>query len=460
MKHKIKRIHFIGIGGVGMSGIAELLYNLGYIVSGTDALVSYNTERLVKLGVKVFIGHGSSNIGNSDVIVTSTAIAEDNPELIVAKDKGIPIVPRAMMLAELMRFKYGIAIAGTHGKTTTTSLCVEVLRQCNLDPTFIIGGKLAVTESNATLGSGDYLVAEADESDASFLYLNPMIAIVTNIDLDHMDTYDHDEEKLKQTFVDFLHRLPFYGRAILCNEDKRVRAIIPIVKRTIITYGINDNSTIYAKDIKTVGKTMEFRVVAPSYNLDHQIKLNLLGIHNVLNALSVIAVALECECNINDIAIGLSEFHGVGRRCQNYPNIHFGSGNEALLIDDYGHHPNELKATLSALKGAYPDKRMVLIFQPHRYTRTRDLFDDFINVLSGVDQIIILEVYSAGEKPIPLADGRSLARAIRMNGNQNAIFAEDLEDAKSKLFNILQDGDLVVTMGAGSISKLPQLLLQ
>ncbi len=460
MKHKIKRIHFIGIGGVGMSGIAELLSNLGYIVSGTDASVSYNTERLVKLGIKVFIGHDSSNIGNSDVIVTSTAIAEDNPELIAAKENGIPIVPRAMMLAELMRFKYGIAIAGTHGKTTTTSLCAEVLRQCNLDPTFIIGGKLAVTESNATLGAGDYLVAEADESDASFLYLNPMIAVVTNIDLDHMDTYDHDEEKLKQTFVDFLHRMPFYGRAILCNEDERVRSIIPLVKRTIITYGLNDNSTIYAKDIKAVGKTMEFRVVAPNYNLDHQIKLNLPGIHNVLNALSVIAVALECEGNINDIASGLSEFHGVGRRCQHYPNIHFSSGNEALLIDDYGHHPNELKATLSALKGAYPDKRMVLIFQPHRYTRTRDLFDDFINVLSGVDQIIILEVYSAGEKPIPLADGRSLARAIRMNGNQNAIFAKDLEDAKAKLFNILQDGDLVVTMGAGSIGKLPQLLLQ
>jgi UDP-N-acetylmuramate--alanine ligase len=460
MKHKIKRIHFIGIGGVGMSGIAELLSNLGYIVSGTDASASYNTERLVKLGIKVFIGHDSSNIGNSDVIVTSTAIAEDNPELIAAKERGVPIVPRAMMLAELMRFKYGIAIAGTHGKTTTTSLCAEVLRQCNLDPTFIIGGKLAVTESNATLGAGDYLVAEADESDASFLYLNPMIAVVTNIDLDHMDTYDHDEEKLKQTFVDFLHRMPFYGRAILCNEDERVRSIIPLVKRTIITYGLNDNSTIYAKDIKAVGKTMEFRVVAPNYNLDHQIKLNLPGIHNVLNALSVIAVALECEGNINDIASGLSEFHGVGRRCQHYPNIHFSSGNEALLIDDYGHHPNELKATLSALKGAYPDKRMVLIFQPHRYTRTRDLFDDFINVLSGVDQIIILEVYSAGEKPIPLADGRSLARAIRMNGNQNAIFAKDLEDAKAKLFNILQDGDLVVTMGAGSIGKLPQLLLQ
>ena len=456
----IKTVHFIGIGGVGMSGIAELLHNLGYIISGTDASASYNTERLEKLGIKVFIGHNGSNISNSDVIVTSTAIAENNPELVAAREKGIPIVPRAMMLAELMRFKYGIAIAGTHGKTTTTSLCAEVLRQCGLDPTFIIGGKLAVTESNATLGSGDYLVAEADESDASFLYLTPMISVVTNIDLDHMDTYDHDEEKLKQTFVDFLHRMPFYGRAILCNEDERVRSIIPSVKRTIITYGLTEDCSIYAKDVKAVGNTMEFRVVAPNYNIDSPIKLNLPGVHNVLNALSVIAVALECDGKIADIASGLSEFHGVGRRCQHYPNIHFGDNKEAILIDDYGHHPNELKATLSALKGAYPDKRMVLLFQPHRYTRTRDLFDDFINVLSEIDNVIILEIYSAGEKPIPLADGRSLVRALRLNGNQNAIFAKDLEDAKVKLFNILQDGDLVVTMGAGSIGKLPELLIK
>jgi UDP-N-acetylmuramate--alanine ligase len=458
MKHKIKRIHFIGIGGVGMSGIAEVLHNLGYIVSGSDALANYNTERLASIGIKIFIGHLASNIGNSDVIVTSTAIHEDNPELVAGLDRGVTIVPRAMMLAELMRFKYGIAIAGTHGKTTTTSLCAEVLAQCGLDPTFIIGGKLAVTESNAKLGAGEYLVAEADESDASFLYLNPMISVVTNIDLDHMDTYDHDEEKLKQTFVDFLHRMPFYGRAILCNEDERVRSILPLIKRPIITYGLTEDCTIYARDIKAIGKTMQFTVVAPSYNVSYSIILNLPGIHNVLNSLSVIAVGLECEGRIEDIARGLSEFHGVGRRCQHYPNIHF-DGGEASLIDDYGHHPNELKATLSALKGAYPDKRMVLLFQPHRYTRTRDLFDDFINVLAGVDQIIILEVYPAGEKPIPLADGRSLVRAIRINGQQNAIFAEDLEDAKGKLFNILQDGDLVVTMGAGSIGRLPQMLV-
>ena len=458
MKHKVKRIHFIGIGGVGMSGIAEVLHNLGYTVSGSDAAANYNTERLAKLGMRIYIGHEAANIGKSDVIVTSTAIKEDNAELVAGIEQGVTIVPRAMMLAEIMRFKYGIAIAGTHGKTTTTSLCAEVLRQCGLDPTFIIGGKLAVTESNAKLGAGDYLVAEADESDASFLFLNPLISVVTNIDLDHMDTYDHDEEKLKQTFVDFLHRLPFYGRAILCNEDERIKSIIPMVKRPIITYGFSDECTVYAKDIQPKGGQMHFTVCAKEYNVyEQKIILNLPGVHNVLNALSVIAVGLECEGNINDIAAGLAEFHGVGRRCQQYPDI-IDSGRTAVLIDDYGHHPNELKATLSALRGAYPEKRMVLIFQPHRYTRTRDLFDDFINVLTGVDQVIITEVYPAGEKPIPLADGRALVRGIRLNGNQNAIFAEDLDDAKVKLFNILQDGDLVVTMGAGSVGKRPQML--
>lgn len=458
MKHKVKRIHFIGIGGVGMSGIAEVLKNLGYIVSGSDAALSANTERLSALGIKIFIGHDGSNIGTSDVVVTSTAIKEDNPELMAAIENGVTVVPRAMMLAELMRFKYGIAIAGTHGKTTTTSLCAEVLGQCGLDPTFIIGGKLAVTESNAKLGAGDYLVAEADESDASFLYLNPLISVVTNIDLDHMDTYDHDEDKLKQTFIDFLHRLPFYGRAILCKEDERIRSILLLIKRQIITYGLTDDCSIYATNIRAVEEKMYFTVVAPEYKLEYPIVLNLPGIHNVLNALSVIGVGLECEGKIEDIAAGLNQFHGVGRRCQHYPDI-IVNDKHALLIDDYGHHPNELKATLQALKGAYPSKRMVLVFQPHRYTRTRDLFDDFVNVLSSVDQLIVLEVYSAGEKAIPLADGRALVRAIRLNGNQNAFFAEDLEDAKSKIYNMLQDDDLVVTMGAGSIGKLPQILV-
>lgn len=458
MKHKVKRIHFIGIGGVGMSGIAEVLHNLGYKISGSDAADNYNTEHLQQLGIKVFIGHDESNIGNSDVVVTSTAIKDDNPELIAAQANGVTIVPRAMMLAEIMRFKYGIAIAGTHGKTTTTSLCAETLRECGMDPTFIIGGKLAVTGSNAKLGAGEFLVAEADESDASFLFLNPLISVVTNIDLDHMETYDHDEEKLKQTFIDFLHRLPFYGRAILCNEDERIRSIIPSIKRQIVTYGLTPECSIYAKDIKAVGGQMHFTVCVKENDLEHPIVLNLPGLHNVLNSLAVIAVGLECECSIEKIAVGLSEFHGVGRRCQQYPNL-VHDGKEALLIDDYGHHPNELKATLSALKGAYPEKRMVLIFQPHRYSRTRDLFDDFINVLSGVDRVIVLEVYAAGEKPIALADGRSLVRAIRALGNENASFAEDLDEAKAVLLNILQDGDLVVTMGAGSVGKLPQLLL-
>lgn len=458
MKHKVKHIHFIGIGGVGMSGIAEVLHNLGYRVSGSDAAINHNTERLTKQGLEIMIGHASCNIKDSDVVVTSTAIKEDNPELLAAREHGITIVPRAMMLAELMRFKYGIAIAGTHGKTTTTSLCAEALSQCGLDPTFIIGGKLAVTGSNAKLGSGDYLLAEADESDASFLYLYPLIAVITNIDLDHMDTYDHDEEKLKHTFVEFLHRLPFYGRAILCNEDERVRSIIPLVKRPIITYGLSNNCAVYAKDIKNVGDKMQFIVCVPEYKLEYPITLNLPGLHNVLNALAVIAVALECEGAIEDIACGLANFHGVGRRCQRYPDINLVDKN-AILIDDYGHHPNELKATISALKGAYPSKRMVLIFQPHRFTRTRDLFDDFTSILSEIERVIILEVYGAGETLIPLADGRSLVQAIHLLGNKNVVFAEDLNDAKEILFNVLQDGDLVVTMGAGSVGKLPQMLI-
>ena len=458
MKHKVKHIHFIGVGGVGMSGIAEVLHNLNYTVSGSDAAENANTERLAALGLNIFIGHNRTNIGDSDVIVTSTAISEDNPELVAAREGEVTIVPRAMMLAELMRFKYGIAIAGTHGKTTTTSLCAEALRQCGLDPTFIIGGKLAVTGSNAKLGEGDFLVAEADESDASFLLLNPLIAVVTNIDLDHMDTYDHDEDKLKQTFVDFLHRLPFYGRAILCAEDERICSILSQIKRPVVKYGFNAAThDIYAKDVVAVSGKMHFTVVIKESDVEYPIILNLPGLHNVLNALAVIAVGLECEGKIEDIALGLAEFHGVGRRTQHFPDLNY-EGKQALLIDDYGHHPVELKATLTALRCAYPEKRMVLVFQPHRYTRTRDLFEDFVNVLTDIDQLIILEVYPAGEKPIPLADGRSLVRAIRLKGNVNAMFAEDLEEARSLVLNAFNDGDLVVTMGAGNVSKLPLML--
>lgn len=460
MKHKVKKIHFVGIGGVGMSGIAEVLHNLGYTITGSDAAESYNTERLRALGILVTIGHIAENVKDADVIVSSTAIDKTNPEIKYGIEHGIAIVPRAMMLAELMRFKHGIAIAGTHGKTTTTSLCAEVLSECGLDPTFIIGGKLATTGSNAKLGSGEYLVAEADESDASFLHLNPMISVITNIDLDHMDTYDHDEQKLKDTFVEFLHRLPFYGRAIVCIEDKRIQEIVSLIKRPLIRYGLSDKADIYASDIKAVKGTMHYTLnfVDPgarsSATLTYDIVVNMPGMHNVLNSLAVIAVALECGGKIEDIARGLANFHGVGRRCQHYPDILW-NGKAATLVDDYGHHPVEIKATLNALRGAYPDKRMVLIFQPHRYTRTRDLFDDFVSALTDVDQLIVTEVYPAGEKPIAFADGRSLAMALRLQGNQSTIFAKDLNEAKSKLEHVLQDGDLVVTMGAGSIGKLP-----
>ncbi|MCE3269190.1 MAG: UDP-N-acetylmuramate--L-alanine ligase [Burkholderiales bacterium] len=459
MKHKIKRIHFIGIGGVGMSGIAEVLHNLGYIVSGSDAITSSNTTRLKDMGITVCIGHKAGNVNGSDVIVSSTAIPASNPEIIAGNEQGITIVPRATMLAELMRFKYGIAIAGTHGKTTTTSLCAEVLSACSLDPTFIIGGKLAVTGTNAKLGGGDYLVAEADESDASFLYLNPLISVVTNIDLDHMDTYDHDENKLKQTFIDFLHRLPFYGCAILCNEDSRVKEIIPKISRRIVTYGLTNKSDIYATDIQSKSGKMCFNVCIKSSNTIYPITLNTPGIHNVLNSLAVIAVALECEGNMADIAKGLASFHGVGRRTQRYPDIMQGN-KTAMLIDDYGHHPAELKVTISALKDAYPTSRMILLFQPHRYTRTRDLFDDFVKVLSEVDVLILLEVYSAGESLIPKADGKALANAIQLLRSDNIIFATDLSEAKKLLLNILENNDLVVTMGAGSIGKLPDMLIE
>lgn len=458
MKHKVRKIHFIGIGGVGMSGIAEVLHNLDYEISGSDAGQSYNTDRLQQLGIRVAIGHAYENVGDADVIVASTAIDKSNPEIRYGLEHRIPIVPRAQMLAELMRFKYGIAIAGTHGKTTTTSLAAEALKECHLDPTFIIGGKLATTGSNAKLGSGEYLVAEADESDASFLLLNPMIAVVTNIDLDHMDTYDHDEEKLKAAFIEFLSKLPFYGRAIVCGEDKRIGEILPQISRPCTTYGLSDKFDVYATDVVASGGTMQYTVHVKHMNLSYPITVNMPGMHNVLNSLAVIALALECDGKIEDIARGLANFHGVGRRCQHYPNIKH-DGKEAMLVDDYGHHPVEVRATLSALRGAYPDKRLVLIFQPHRYTRTRDLFDDFVSILSTVDYLILTEVYAAGEKPIAFADGRALVRAVRLHGNENAIFAADIDDAKAKLVHTLQDGDLVVTMGAGSIGKLPSQLI-
>lgn len=459
MKYKIKNIHFIGIGGVGMSGIAEVLSNLGYNVSGSDAQTSASTERLTQLGVKVSIGHSEANVGDAEVVVTSTAVKEDNPEVIYARKHAIPVVPRAMMLAELMRFKYGIAIAGTHGKTTTTSLCAETMASVGLDPTFIIGGKLAVTDSNAKLGSTDYLVAEADESDASFLYLTPTIAVVTNIDLDHMDTYQHNEEKLKEAFIEFLHKLPFYGKAILCYDDARVRSIIPRVKRSIVTYGFDSKCDFYATDIVPSSSGMQYTLNYTENAVKKEIlvKLNLYGMHNVLNSLSVIAVNLELGAEIDSIIHGLANFHGVGRRCQHYPETTV-AGKDIVLIDDYGHHPTELKATISGLKTAYPSQHMILAFQPHRYTRTRDLFDDFVQVLSDVDTLVLLEVYPAGEDPIPMSDGRSLAAAVRMRGQSNVVFVPNLEEAATVIKNLVNANDLVVTMGAGSISKLPGVL--
>ncbi len=463
MKYKIKRIHFVGIGGVGMSGIAEVLHHLGYIISGSDINHSNTTNYLTTIGIMINIGHHACNIDFADVLVVSNAITDNNPEIIAAKQKNITIVPRAMMLAELMRFKYGIAIAGTHGKTTTTSLCAEVLRFCGLDPTFLIGGKLAVTDSNAKLGSGDYLIAEADESDASFLYLSPLIAVVTNIDLDHMVTYDHSEQKLKQTFIAFLHKLPFYGVAILCNEDARVRDIIPHVKRKIITYGLSAESDIYAINIVHIKHQMQFTVCIKENNSTKQfaVILNLIGIHNVLNALAVIAVGIECETDLLQIITALSQFHGAGRRCQHYANLTI-NNYSVDLIDDYGHHPNEIKATLTAIKSAYPQKKIILIFQPHRYSRTHDLFDDFVLVLSGaIDYLIILEVYAAGEEPIALADSLSLIKAIKITGIQNIKYIKELYDVYVSLALIINSNNyLIITMGAGNISKLPQILIE
>ncbi|MEN9947034.1 MAG: hypothetical protein RLZZ293_1420 [Pseudomonadota bacterium] len=459
MKHKVNQIHFIGIGGVGMSGIAEVLFNLGYQVTGSDVNSNYNTDRLTQLGIEIFIGHIAENVGKADVIVVSTAIDKTNPEIIYGQQQRIPIIPRARMLAELMRFKHGIAIAGTHGKTTTTSMVAEVLKECNLDPTFVIGGKLATTGSNAKLGTGDYLVAEADESDASFLFLNPMVAVVTNIDLDHMDTNNHDENQLKQAFIDFLGLLPFYGQAIVCGEDQRIKSILPQLSCSVITYGLSAEFDIYALDIIANGKSMEYTLHVKSLNLIYPIKVNMPGIHNVLNSLAVIGVALDCGGKIENIAHGLANFNGVGRRCQHYPELQYSNNRCALLIDDYGHHPVEIKATLSALRGAYPERRLVVVFQPHRYTRTRDLFDDFVSVLTLADQLIISEVYAAGEEPIAMADGRSLVRAIRLQGHENVIFAQDISQAQEKLAIIVQNNDLIVTMGAGSIGKLPSMLI-
>ena len=457
MKHAVKHIHFIGIGGVGMCGIAEVLLNLGYSVSGSDLADNVVTQRLAKMGARIHQGHATDNIASADAVVVSTAVAEDNPEMVAARDRKIPIVPRALMLAELMRLKQGIAVAGTHGKTTTTSLVASILGEAGMDPTYVIGGRLTAAGTNARLGQGDFLVAEADESDASFLYLTPVIAIVTNIDADHMDTYGHDFERLKQAFVDFCQRLPFYGMAVLCVDDPNVRDIMPRITKPITTYGFDESAQVRAIDARFENDKMRFTVRREGM-ADLDIVLNHPGMHNVLNALSAIAVATEVGASNASIVKALAEFHGVGRRFQRYGDLPAKSGGHFLLVDDYGHHPVEMAATLSAARGAFPGQRLVLVFQPHRYTRTRDCFEDFVKVLSETDVLILTEVYPAGEAPIIAADGRALARAVRVVGKVEPIFVEHVDDLPEAVHDIVQDGDVVLIMGAGSIGHVAPML--
>jgi UDP-N-acetylmuramate--alanine ligase len=458
MKHKVKRIHFVGIGGSGMSGIAEVLANLGYEVSGSDLAANAATERLVALGAKVVLGHAADNIAGADVVVVSTAVRSDNPEVMSARARRIPVVPRALMLAELMRLKQGIAVAGTHGKTTTTSLVASVLAEAGFDPTFVIGGRLTSTASNARLGAGEFIVAEADESDASFLHLQPVMAVVTNIDADHMETYQHDFARLKQAFVGFLQNLPFYGSAVLCVDDPNVREIMPFVSKPIVTYGMRDDAMVRAVEVVS-GERMSFTCLREGA-APLAVTLNLPGRHNVQNALAAIAVA--GEIGIPDAAIqkALAEFHGVGRRFQRWGEIARKQGGTFTLVDDYGHHPAEMRATLEAARGAFPGRRIVLAFQPHRYTRTRDLFEDFVRVLSDVDALLLGEVYAAGEPPIVAADGRSLARAIRVAGKIEPIFVENIVDMHAAILQTARPGDVVVTMGAGSIGGVAGRLVE
>ncbi len=460
MKHAIKNIHFIGLGGSGMSGIAEVLHNLGYAISGSDLSDSATLQRLAGIGIKTFVGHAAKNLSHVDAVVTSTAVQADNPEVLAAREKRIPVVPRALMLAELMRFKQGIAIAGTHGKTTTTSLVASILAEGGLDPTYVIGGRLNSAGVNAKLGSGDYIVVEADESDASFLNLLPVMAVVTNIDADHMETYGHDFGNLKKAFVDFLHRMPFYGTAILCTDDPAVQSIAPLVTCPITSYGFGEDAQVRAVNVRPVGSQMHFTaqrrngVTLP----DLDVVLNLAGEHNVLNALSAIAVAVEL--NVPDAAVqkALAEFKGVGRRFQSYGDMPAAGGGYFTVIEDYGHHPVEMAATLSAARGAFPGRRLVLAFQPHRYTRTRDCFEDFVKVMGLADAVLLSEVYAAGEAPIVAADGRSLSRALRVAGKVEPVFVDAIEAMPQAIIDNALAGDVVLCMGAGSIGGVPQKL--
>ena len=454
---RIRKVHFVGIGGAGMSGIADVMNTLGYQVSGSDIASNAVTERLQSLGVKVYHTHTAENIRDVDVVVTSTAIDKNNLEVEAAKALRIPVVPRAEMLAELMRFSHGIAVAGTHGKTTTTSLVTSVLAEAGLDPTYVIGGKLNSSATHARLGKGKYLVAEADESDASFLYLQPMIAIVTNVDADHLPTYAGDFSRLKQAFVEFLHHLPFYGLAVVCVDDAEVRSILTEITRPIIRYGIDFEADVRASNIRYQGMQSVFDVLLPEADAPFEVTLNMPGRHNVLNALAAICVAYELGVSVQHMQAALSRFEGIGRRMHMYGDIKMKHGT-VTLVDDYAHHPTEVAATLRAAKNAWPEKRLVAVFQPHRYTRTRDLFEDFSQVLAECDVLILTEIYAAGEEPIAGADGRALCAAIRARGKVNPVFIEDVELLGSDLQSILKDGDLVLTMGAGSIGRVASQL--
>ncbi|MBK9117729.1 MAG: UDP-N-acetylmuramate--L-alanine ligase [Betaproteobacteria bacterium] len=459
MRHKVKRVHFVGIGGSGMSGIAEVLVTQGYGVSGSDLAESAATRRLARLGATIRIGHAAEHVAGADAVVVSTAVAADNPEVVAARERGVPVVPRALMLAELMRLKQGIAVAGTHGKTTTTSLIASVLAEGGLDPTFVIGGRLLSADANARLGKGEFLVAEADESDASFLYLSPVLAVVTNIDADHMETYGHDFGRLKRAFVDFLQRLPFYGVAVVCVDDANVRSILPDVTKPLVTYGLAEDADLRATDVANVAGRMRFVARAPGAP-DLAVELALAGLHNVQNALAAIAVGRETGVADAAIAKALAEFRGVGRRFQRYGDVVLAGGGTYTLIDDYGHHPVEMEATLAAARASFPGRRVVLVFQPHRYTRTRDLFEDFVRVLSQADALVLADVYPAGEAPIVAADGRALARAVRVAGRVEPVFVEQATELAEAIRTIARDGDVVLTMGAGSIGAVAAQLAQ
>jgi UDP-N-acetylmuramate--alanine ligase len=447
----VRRVHFVGIGGAGMGGIAEVLSNLGYVVSGSDLRENAVTQRLIKLGAEIFVGHDATQVKDCDVVVTSTAVSADNPEVVAAREARIPVVPRAEMLAELMRFRFGIAIAGTHGKTTTTSLTASLLAEEGLDPTFVIGGLLNSAGSHARLGEGRYLVAEADESDASFLYLAPMMAVVTNIDADHMETYGGDFANLRQAFLEFLHHLPFYGLAVMCIDDPVVRELLPEISKPVLTYGFESaDADVRGVDLQQQGPHTHFRVQRKDHPKELSVTLNMPGAHNAQNALAAIAVATELGVSDEAIQNGLAGFEGIGRRFQVYGELQTTVGN-VLLVDDYGHHPREVAATLDAARKAWPGRRLVLAFQPHRFSRTRDLFEDFVKVLSEVDVLLLLEVFSAGETSQGDDDGRALCRAIRTRGQVDPVFVETVEELPATLQGVLQDGDVLLTLGAGSI---------